>query len=250
MQELLLGLLERVVRRAQLLVGAAQLGRRAGDEHRADTAARRRGARRAVGVDRHAASVGGQEVQLNRLAAPGGAGIHQHRMRSRDAAGVRQQSEKGGAAQVGIAAADQFAQGRVRLLDLSLFGADQQHVRHGGQHAEDEPLRLLEFLVLLFEFDFVLNQLRVDLVHLLDHVQPGGVVHAMRRCPRAFGTARRHQWTVQTMHGSKERTMCCTETGVVSPSRTGAPSSALSSAPGVPAASRGEKFQVVGATIW
>jgi hypothetical protein len=32
--------------------------------------------------------------------------------------------------------------------------------------------------------------------------------------------------------------------------RTGAPTSACSSAPGVPAASRGEKFQLVGATIW
>ena len=39
-------------------------------------------------------------------------------------------------------------------------------------------------------------------------------------------------------------------TGVVSPGCTGAPSSAASSAPGVPAASRGEKFHEVGATIW
>ena len=60
----------------------------------------------------------------------------------------------------------------------------------------------------------------------------------------------RFQCTVQTMQGSKLRTMCCTETGVVSPSATGAPTSAVSSAPGCPSASRGEKFQVVGATIW
>ena len=57
------------------------------------------------------------------------------------------------------------------------------------------------------------------------------------------------QCTVQTMQGSKLRTICCTLSGVSSPSDTGAPTSAASSAPGVPALSRGEKFQVVGATI-
>ena len=56
--------------------------------------------------------------------------------------------------------------------------------------------------------------------------------------------------TVHTMQGSNERTMCCTATGEVSPASTGAPTSAASSAPGVPAWSRGEKFQPVGATIW
>ncbi len=44
--------------------------------------------------------------------------------------------------------------------------------------------------------------------------------------------------------------MCCTATGVFSPGSTGAPTSAASSAPGVPWRSRGEKFQLVGAMIW
>ena len=58
------------------------------------------------------------------------------------------------------------------------------------------------------------------------------------------------QCTVHTMHGSKERTTCCTATGVLSAAAMGMPARACSRAPGVPAASRGEKFQVVGATIW
>jgi len=60
----------------------------------------------------------------------------------------------------------------------------------------------------------------------------------------------RDQCTVHTMQGSNDRTMCCTATGVASPTPTGAPTRAASSAPGVPPASRGEKFQLVGATIW
>ena len=58
------------------------------------------------------------------------------------------------------------------------------------------------------------------------------------------------QCTVQTMQGSKLRTICCTDRGVSSPGRTSAPISAASTGPGVPARSRGEKFQVVGAMIW
>ena len=59
-----------------------------------------------------------------------------------------------------------------------------------------------------------------------------------------------HQCTVQTIQGSNERTMCWMLTLSLPSSLTGVSTSACSSAPGVPLSSRGEKFQVVGATIW
>ena len=59
-----------------------------------------------------------------------------------------------------------------------------------------------------------------------------------------------YQCTVHTMHGSKDLTTCCTRTGFPSLCATGVPTSACSSAPGVPCPSRGEKFQVVGEMIW
>lgn len=62
--------------------------------------------------------------------------------------------------------------------------------------------------------------------------------------------ALRVQWTVHTMQGSNDRTICCTDTGSSSPGRMGAPTNACSSGPGMPAPSRGEKFHVVGAMIW
>lgn len=41
-----------------------------------------------------------------------------------------------------------------------------------------------------------------------------------------------YQWTVQTMQGSKDLTMCCTATGSSSPDLRPAPCSANSNAPG------------------
>src|SRR5208283_3636296 len=58
-----------------------------------------------------------------------------------------------------------------------------------------------------------------------------------------------NQCAVQTMQGSKERTMCCTATLAAPSSPTSRPCNANSSGPGRPAAHRGEKFQVVGAMI-
>ena len=264
------------MRRAQLVVGALDLGGGPADEHGAHAAAVGGHARRAVDVHRHTLALRIGQVQLDRLAAARRAGLGQHRPRPLDAGVVGQQVEQQGAAQLNLAAAHALAQGRIGLLDAALVVAHQQHVGHGRQHAEDEALRLLQLIVLLLQRDLVVHQLRIDLVHLLDHVQPGRLVHtvdagAWQQGLQAQAAARRgrrvgrrvggqvavghgrggaSQCTVQTMHGSNERTMCCTATGVASPSATGAPTSACSSAPGVPAASRGEKFQLVGATIW
>ncbi|OIQ69703.1 hypothetical protein GALL_486950 [mine drainage metagenome] len=65
-----------------------------------------------------------------------------------------------------------------------------------------------------------------------------------------FGCSHGGQCTVHTMQGSKERTTCCIAALLAASALTGVPTRACSSAPGVPAASRGEKFQVVGAMIW
>ncbi len=72
--------------------------------------------------------------------------------------------------------------------------------------------------------------------------------HTLHLAPDTDATTR-HQCTVQTMQGSKLRTMCWTARGASSPLRTSAPTRAASTGPGVPPASLGEKFQVVGATI-
>ena len=64
---------------------------------------------------------------------------------------------------------------------------------------------------------------------------------------RAYGQIA--QCAVQTMHGSKERTTCWIAGALAPAAPTSDPASACSSGPGVPPASRGEKFQVVGATI-
>ena len=52
------------------------------------------------------------------------------------------------------------------------------------------------------------------------------------------------------MQGSKLRTTWWMIAGSGAAASAGRPASACSSAPGVPAPSRGEKFQVVGAMIW
>jgi hypothetical protein len=59
------------------------------------------------------------------------------------------------------------------------------------QQAEDELLRLLELRVLLLQRDLVLHPLRVDLVHLGDHVDPGDIVHALDRA----GRLQRRTWS-------------------------------------------------------
>ena len=114
----------------------------------------------------------------------------------------------------------------------------------GAEHLDQHPLA-------------VIGDMAGELLLPCQPPDEGAEADALHRAadPDAAALARRlaggsHQWTVQTMHGSNERTMCWTETGSASPGRTGAPTSACSSAPGVPAASRGEKFHVVGAMIW
>ena len=91
---------------------------------------------------------------------------------------VCQQIEHRGAAQGGITAADQLAQGRVGFFDQAVLIAGDQHVAHGGQQAENELLRLLQLGVLFFQLDLIGHQLGIDLVHFVDDVQPGRLVNA------------------------------------------------------------------------
>ncbi len=57
-------------------------------------------------------------------------------------------------------------------LDAGGAIAHHQDVRHRRQHREDELLRLFQRGVLFFQGDFVLEQVVVDLVHLLDDFDP------------------------------------------------------------------------------
>jgi thioredoxin-like negative regulator of GroEL len=61
----------------------------------------------------------------------------------------------------------------VHFLDAAVAVADDQDVRHRGEHALDELVRLFERGILFFERDFVLQEVVVDLVHLLDDLDPG-----------------------------------------------------------------------------
>ena len=286
---------------AHLLVGAFEFGGGSSHPDGADPTAIGANAGRAAGIDRHRLPGVVTQVELDDLARARHKTAVHGGLGSRHTVLVGQPLAQRSTAQLLLAAAQQFTQGGVGLFDQAALVTDHQHVRHGGEHAEDELLALLKFSVLLLQFHLVVDQARVDLVHLLDHVQPGRFVHALQGhggqragcavfrhvsdlgskkacrqgcratgfagaqapspCPaskaRQSGGKTRsgaggcpYQCTVQTMQGSKERTMCCTATGVFSLSRTGAPTRACSSAPGTPAASRGEKFQLVGATIW
>ena len=236
-----------------------QLAQRPADEHMADALPGGVEARRDVQVHRHRLALRVAQVDLDRAAAARRGWPAPARMRCALASSASSSSSGVPRSAASLRPTSSHSAALVSSMRPALVAGDQ-HVAHRGQQAEDELLRLLELRVLLLQRDLVLHELRVDLVHLLRSRR------ARRRRPRPRAgrgacAARRgrggvawhggvRQCTVQTMHGSNERTMCCTATGVSSPSRTGAPTSAASSAPGVPAASRGEKFQLVGATIW
>ena len=94
--------------------------------------------------------------------------------------------------QFGLGAAHQFAQRGIGFLDHAALVAHQQHVGHGREHAEDELLGLLQLGIFLLQLDFVVDELRIHLVHFLDHVHPGGLVQAFHGVARhqAFQTGR------------------------------------------------------------
>mmetsp|Transcript_6076 Transcript_6076/g.24374 ORF Transcript_6076/g.24374 Transcript_6076/m.24374 type:complete len:322 (+) Transcript_6076:6468-7433(+) len=178
MQQLLLGALERFVRGAQLAVRALEFTGRAAHQHMPHAAARRVHARGAVELDGHALAGHVRQLEFDR---------HRVASRQRGFGGapqstvvvcVGQQAEHRCAAQQLLVAADQRAQRCVDVLDPAFCVAGHQQVAHRRQQADDEALRLLELRVLLFQRHFFGDKLRIDLVHLLDDVDPRRFVHA------------------------------------------------------------------------
>jgi len=86
---------------------------------------------------------------------------------------ISEQVEQRGMRQLfGLLAGD-MAQRRIHLLDDTVSVTHHQDVRHRRQHALDELVRSLKRRVLFFQSHFVLEEIVVDLVHFLDHLDPG-----------------------------------------------------------------------------
>jgi len=98
------------------------------------------------------------------------------------AGSVVQQCVHMGAQQGFLGVAHQVTKRLIGLLDLPTLVARHQYVRHRRQQAVDELLGRFELRVLLLQRHFVVQQLGVDVVHLLDNVQPGVVAYAGWRC--------------------------------------------------------------------
>ncbi len=184
-QQLLLGALERFVGLVQLPVGVLQLAQRAADQHVAEAAPVGAAAHGATEVHRQRLAIGTAEVDLQAGAGAGLAQAGEQAAQALATAGVGEQGVYRTAAQALLVAADPLAQGVVGFLDQPLRIAGQENVGHRRQQPGNELLRLLQLGVLLFQGDLVLDQLRVDLVHLADDFQPG--VFVQRRCGRFAG---------------------------------------------------------------
>ena len=97
---------------------------------------------------------------------------------------VGEQAQNRAAPQRFLSLAHQFAQGGIGLLDHTFLVAGNQHIAHGREQAENELLRLLQLCVFFFQLHFVADQLGVDLVHLLDHIEPGRLIHPFELAQR------------------------------------------------------------------
>jgi hypothetical protein len=83
--------------------------------------------------------------------------------------------------QSGFGFAGKVEQRLIDFLNRAATAAHQQDVRHGSQHADNELLRFLQRGILLLQRHFVLEQIVVDLIHLLDHIDPGLFANASQR---------------------------------------------------------------------
>ena len=172
MQQLALRAFQVVVRLAQRRIGAAQFANRTTGDHHAHQFAGLRQARRAVHRDRYGRPVAGtqKELAVVHALAPE-AGKDFTRLGPFDIVG--KQVEDRLVLQLFYRLAGDMRQRGIDLLDIAVAVADDQDVRHRGEHALDELVRLLERGVLLFERHFVLEEVVIDLVHFLDDFDPG-----------------------------------------------------------------------------
>ncbi|EXI71464.1 MAG: Hydrogenase-2 small chain precursor [Candidatus Accumulibacter sp. SK-11] len=95
--------------------------------------------------------------------------------------------------------ADAAPQRVVDLLDRTVPVADDQDVGHRRKNALDELLRVFEGSVLLLEHHLVLQEVVVDLVHLVDHLDPDRLTDflkaRLRIGDRLRSEQRASQWT-------------------------------------------------------
>ena len=207
MQQLALRALQVVVRLAQRGIGLAQLADRAAGNHHAHQLAGLRHARGAIHRHRHGRTVAGTQEEFAVMHSfPGVSGEHVARLGL--FAVVGKKLEERGMHQLLRRLARNVAQRGIHFLDAAVAVADDQDVRHRGQDAFDELVRLFERGVFFFEGDLVLQEVVIDLVHLLDDFDPrrfaarrqrrlghgisgrDGNGHGLRRVRRGRGDAR------------------------------------------------------------
>ncbi len=170
-QHALLRLGQFLVRGIEFAVGALQFADRPADQNHADETAAMVAARRAIDRDQRVPAVGRgkRNVALRHDAA-----ILQLRQEACDrlaAVGIKEIGQRHGE-KVALAASDGRFQRRIDLLDQPVRVADDQHVGHRRDHRADKGMRLFEPGVLFFKFGLRIDEFGIDLVHLLDHVDP------------------------------------------------------------------------------
>jgi hypothetical protein len=207
MQQLLLGALERLVRLAQLVVGALESLPSAGRRRHVPTRRPLRvEARRAVEVHRHRLAQGVAQLQLHHLAAA----LADWRSVEHGACAARwprrPAASKRRAAQRVVAAAHQLAQRGVGLLDLARSLQATSTSLIADSRLKMNCCDCSSSAFFSSSATSSADQLGVHLVHLLDHVQPGGLVHAFDFGVggfRAFGH-RGRQGAASAAHGSAD----------------------------------------------
>ncbi len=180
MQQLTLSQFQVIVRLAQGLIRLAQLAHRAAGDHHPHQLAGLRDARRAVHRHRNRRPVAGAQEELPivyAILAEAGKSL----ARSRLLGVVGEKVVEWLTFEFGCGLASEVAKRGVHLDDKAVAVAGDQDVRHRAQHALDELLRLLERGVLVLKRHFVLEQVVVNLIHLLDDLDPGLLAEGGRR---------------------------------------------------------------------
>jgi len=178
LDKLLLRPLEIVVRLPQGVIRTPQLADRPAGEHHADQLAGSRQTRRAVQRNRQRAPITTRDQQL--------AILHRRRTRREKLARTLARGVIGKklahrlAAQRILVQADNPAQRIIHLLDQAVAIAHDQNVGNRSKNAFDELLRVFQRRILLFERHFVLQEVVVDLVHLVNDLDPDAFVNPVQ----------------------------------------------------------------------
>ena len=152
----------------QFAIGALQIADRTAHHHHARMPAPANFSRRPADRNRREVPVGGQQVPIALLDGLRGGQTTCHLT----AFGWHEQVNQRLAQQGFLGLAHNRAQRRVDLSNPPARIADNQHIGHGAQHRCHKGAGLFQLLVLLFQRHLAGHQIGIDLVHLVDHIDP------------------------------------------------------------------------------